>query len=131
MIRRERADVILYKLVPLLILHPSTLPLGRYSLPFRLRRSRLLCCFDVRQSFRAYLQGVSESDLPARWEGNPMPAAATASSQRKRINCSFHAVPYVLRARNLLAQEPEPSYSSKCQKKVRVLSFLKRSLGSP
>jgi hypothetical protein len=53
------------------------------------------------------------------------------SSQRTPINCSFRAGPYGLRARNLLAQQPEPSYSNKCQKNVRVLSFLKGSFGSP
>src|ERR1700677_2922013 len=114
MIRRERAAVILYKLVPLLILHLATLPLGRYSLPFRLRPSRFPCCFDVRQSSALIFRGFLSRTVSLAGREIRCLLPRRRSSQRTPISCSFRAVPYVLHARNLL-----PSLNLAIQANVR------------
>jgi hypothetical protein len=130
MIRRKHAAVILYKLVPLLILHLSTLLLGRYSLPFRLRPSALCAALMFVNPSPVIFRGFLSRTVPLAGREIRCLLPRPRSSQRTPINCSFRAVPYVLRARKLLTQQPEPGYSSKCQKKVRVLSFLKGNCDS-
>src|ERR1700722_5722035 len=98
MIRRERAAVILYKLMPLLILHLSTLPLGRYSLPFRRSPSRSLCCFMFFNPCAVIFRGFLSRMVPL---------------VGREIRCLLprrRSSP--LGARNLLTQEPEPRHSS-------------------
>jgi hypothetical protein len=57
-----------------------------------------------------------------------MPAAVNPPfTNVRRSNRGVLAVWCVLQARNLLAEEPDPTCSNKCQEEVRVLPFLESS----
>jgi hypothetical protein len=81
--------------VPILIRHFSTLPVGRYSLPFRLLPSLPLRCSYPRSTFRAYHPGFASRTVLLGGRQSALQWRRVASQQGSqflklpnlRVNC--------------------------------------------